>query len=148
MPSLLLASTSPYRRELLARLRLPFELARPDADETPLAGETPVALVQRLAAAKATAVARLHPGAWVLGSDQTAEFEGAALGKPGTREQAIAQLSAMSGREVAFHTGVYLGNTAQSGHRALDTTLVRFRRLGVAEIERYVDAMGTIAKKG
>lgn len=140
MPSLLLASTSPYRRELLARLRLPFELARPDTDETPLAGETPMALVQRLAAAKATAVARLHPGAWVLGSDQTAEFEGAALGKPGTREQAIAQLSTMSGREVAFHTGVCLANTAQNGHRALDTTLVRFRRLDTAEIERYVDA--------
>ncbi|MEO5565091.1 MAG: Maf family nucleotide pyrophosphatase [Luteimonas sp.] len=140
MPRLLLASTSPYRRELLARLRLPFELAHPDTDETALAGESPTAMVQRLAAAKAAGVARLHPGAWVLGSDQVAEFEGAALGKPGTRERAMAQLLAMSGHEVAFHTGVCLAHSAQTGFQALDTTLVRFRRLDAAVVARYVDA--------
>ena len=140
MPTLVLASTSPYRRELLARLRLAFELARPETDETPLPGETPVGLVQRLAAAKAAAVARQFPGAWVLGSDQVAEFEGAAVGKPGTRERAMAQLAAMSGREVAFHTGVCLANSAGTEHRALDTTVVRFRRLDAGEIGRYVDA--------
>ena len=90
---LVLASTSRYRRELLGRLRLPFDVARPDTDETPLAGEAPAALAARLAEAKAAAVARLAPGAWVLGSDQVAELDGAPLGKPGGREAAIAQLA-------------------------------------------------------
>lgn len=139
-PSLVLASTSRYRRELLGRLRLPFELASPATDETPLPGEAPSLLVQRLAAAKAAAVAGLFPGAWVLGSDQVAEFDGAALGKPGSREAAIAQLAAMSGREVAFHTGVCLANAEGIRHAALDTTVVRFRRLDADEIGRYVDA--------
>src|SRR5690606_10502037 len=98
MPQLVLASTSPYRRELLARLRLPFDVARPLVDETPRPGEAPVALAGRLAAAKAAAVAAGLPGAWVLGSDQVAELAGMALGKPGGREQAIAQLQGMRGR--------------------------------------------------
>jgi septum formation protein len=142
---LVLASTSRYRRELLERLRLPFDVARPDTDETPLAGEAPAALAARLAEAKAAAVARLAPGAWVLGSDQVAELDGAPLGKPGGREAAIAQLAAMSGRTIAFHTGVCLVRDGPAGNgaaplSAADITRVRFRRLERAEIARYVDA--------
>ena len=137
-PGLVLASTSPYRRELLARLRLPFETARPEVDETARPGESPEALALRLAAAKAAAVAASHPDARVIGSDQVADFDGTALGKAGGREAAIAQLTAMSGRAVAFRTAVALasGGTITT---ALDTTLVRFRRLDRGEIERYVD---------
>lgn len=140
MPRLVLASTSPYRRELLARLRLPFEVARPGTDETPRPGEAPAALAQRLAAAKSAAVAKQFPGAWVLGSDQVAELDGAPLGKPGSRERAIAQLAAMSGREIAFRTAVCLADAGGRSHSTLDTTLVRFRVLGADEIARYVDA--------
>ncbi len=137
-PGLVLASTSPYRRELLARLRLPFETARPEVDEAALPGESPEALALRLAAAKAAAVAASYPDARVIGSDQVADFDGTALGKPGDREAAITQLTAMSGRAVAFRTAVALasGGTVTT---ALDTTLVRFRRLDRDEIERYVD---------
>ena len=140
MTLLVLASTSAYRRELLERLRLPFDIARPECDETPLPGESPVAMVQRLAQAKAVSVASQHPDAWVLGSDQVAEFDGAPLGKPGGRDQAIAQLTAMSGREVAFRTAVCLVRSAGTRYAALDTTLARFRRLDAGEIARYVDA--------
>jgi septum formation protein len=140
MTRLVLASTSPYRRELLARLRLPFEVARPDTDETPLPAETPADLAQRLAAAKAIAVAGRFPGAWVLGSDQVAEVDGTPLGKPGGREAAIAQLAAMSGREVAFRTAICLADAEGNCHTALDTTRVRFRVLEAGEIARYVDA--------
>lgn len=137
---LVLASTSRYRRELLGRLRLPFEVARPEADETPRPGEAPAALAARLAEAKAAAVAALEPGAWVLGSDQVAELDGTPLGKPGGREAAIAQLAAMSGRTVAFHTGVCLLRAGAAPMAAADTTRVRFRELARDEIERYVDA--------
>jgi septum formation protein len=143
---LVLASTSRYRRELLGRLRLPFDVARPETDETPLPGEAPPALAARLAEAKAAAVARLAPDAWVLGSDQVAELDGAPLGKPGGREAAIAQLASMSGRTIAFHTGVCLirGGSARDDASAPlsahDVTRVRFRRLDPAEIARYVDA--------
>lgn len=142
---LVLASTSRYRRELLERLRLPFDVARPEVDETPFPGEAPAALAARLAEAKAAAIARLDPSAWVLGSDQVAELDDRPLGKPGGREAAIAQLSAMSGRTVAFHTGVCLlrGERLREGTASLaaaDLTRVRFRRLGAAEIARYVDA--------
>ena len=140
MPRLVLASTSPYRRELLARLRLSFEVARPDTDEASLPGEAPAALAQRLAAAKATEVSKQFPDAWVLGSDQVAELDGTPLGKPGGRERAIAQLGAMSGREVAFRTAVCLAAAGARRHSALDTTLVRFRVLDAGEIARYVDA--------
>lgn len=140
MPRLILASTSSYRRELLARLRLPFDIVRPDADETALPGETPLALVQRLAEAKAAAVAALHPQAWVIGSDQVAELDGQTLGKPGGREAAIAQLTAMSGRAVRFRTGVCLSRAGTASRGALDTTTVRFRALDADEIARYVDA--------
>lgn len=140
MPRLVLASTSPYRRELLARLRLPFEAARPDVDESPLSGEAPAALAIRLAEAKAAAVARGHGDAWVIGSDQVAELGGAPLGKPGSHERACAQLAAMAGQAVRFHTAVCLAHGDGRRLQALDTTTVRFRVLSGEEIARYVEA--------
>lgn len=136
---LVLASTSRYRRELLARLGVRFETVRPEVDETPLEGEAPEALALRLAAAKALAVAAQRPGAWVIGSDQVADFDGGPLGKPGDRATAIAQLEAMSGRAVAFRTAVAVAADGAVA-TALDTTLVRFRRLDRDVIERYLDA--------
>jgi septum formation protein len=140
MARLILASTSAYRRELLSRLRLPFETARPEVDETPLRDETPPALAQRLAMAKAGVVARREAGALVIGSDQVAELDGQSLGKPGSRDGAIAQLGAMSGREVQFRTAVCVQREGDAPRVAVDTTTVRFRPLSLAEIERYVDA--------
>jgi septum formation protein len=139
MPALVLASTSIYRRELLARLRLEFDVARPDADETPLPGETPKSLATRLAAAKAAAIAGTRPGDWVIGSDQVADLDGRALGKSGGREQAIAQLQAMSGKPVVFRTAVCVMRDAQA-FAEMDETVVRFRQLSETEIGRYVDA--------
>lgn len=141
MPRLILASTSRYRRELLERLRLPFDVARPDVDETALAGESPRELSIRLAEAKARAVAELQADdAWALGSDQVAEVEGRALGKPGGREAAIAQLRAMSGRVVRFHTALCLAHVDGRSIAGIDLTDVHFRALADGEIERYVDA--------
>ena len=138
-PALVLASTSRYRRELLDRLRLSFEVARPDVDESPLPAETPETLAVRLAEAKARAIATTRPEAWVIGSDQVADLDGVPLGKAGTRERAVEQLLAMSGRPVAFRTAVCVvrGDVSLS---ALDTTVVRFRTLSAVEVERYVDA--------
>jgi septum formation protein len=141
MPRLVLASTSRYRRELLERLRLPFDVARPEVDETPLPGEAPHALAVRLAEAKAMAVAVRHgDDAWALGSDQVAEVEGRALGKPGGREAAIAQLRSMSGRVVRFHTALCLAHADGRAFAGVDLTDVHVRALADAEIERYVDA--------
>ncbi len=145
MPSLILASTSPYRAELLARLRLPFDVARPETDETPRQGESPTALAQRLALAKAEAItasgqAGSRPAAWVIGSDQVAEVDGIALGKPGHRQAAMAQLATMSGRVIAFRTAVCLAHPDGQRLSALDTTMVHVRKLDAAEIARYVDA--------
>jgi septum formation protein len=136
---LLLASTSPYRRELLARLRLPFECLPPVVDESPRPGEAPAALALRLATEKAGEVHARQPAAWVLGSDQVADLEGRILGKPGSIEAARAQLRAMSGRAVGFHTGLCL---AGPGFRetAIDTTRVRLRALAEDEIARYLQA--------
>lgn len=140
MPRLILASTSPYRRELLGRLGLPFETARPEVDETPRTDEPPAALAERLATAKALAVASAHPGAWVLGSDQVAELAGAPLGKPGNPARARTQLSHMSGQPVPFRTAVCLARTDGGHATVLDTTTVHFRRLSADEIARYLDA--------
>lgn len=140
MPRLLLASTSPYRRELLSRLRLRFEVARPDVDETPRDGELPAAVAARLARAKALAIAMHEQDAWAIGSDQVATFDGRPLGKPGGRDAAVAQLAAMSGRAVIFHTAVALAHGDGRILAASDTTTVRFRTLGNDEIARYVDA--------
>lgn len=138
-PALVLASTSRYRRELLARLRLAFDCAGPDIDETPGADEAPAALAMRLARAKAGAVAAARPGACVIGSDQVAELDGQPLGKPGGRDAAIAQLVAMSARDVVFHTAVAVAAHG-AVHAEIDTTRVRLRRLDAAAIARYVDA--------
>ncbi|WP_449447614.1 Maf family protein [Thermomonas brevis] len=141
MPRLVLASTSRYRRDLLERLRLPFDVARPEVDETALPGETPQALAVRLAEAKARAVARsLDAEGWALGSDQVADLAGRALGKPGGREAAIAQLRSMAGATVQFHTALCLAHADGRALAAIDRTEVRFRALSEAEIARYVDA--------
>ena len=136
---LLLASTSPYRRELLQRLRLPFECLSPGVEETPLPGEAPAALALRLTMAKAAAVHARQPEAWVIGSDQVADLDGRVLGKPGDFETASAQLRAMSGREVAFHTALCVAGPGFREH-AVDTTRVRLRELDDDEIARYLRA--------
>ena len=138
-PALVLGSTSVYRRELLSRLRLPFTVEPPHVDETPLAGETPAALARRLAAAKAAAVARRHPDAVVIGSDQVADLDGEPLGKPGNHANALAQLRRMSGRTVVFQTAITVLCEA-SGFAQHDLAPVRvvFRQLGDDEIEHYL----------
>jgi septum formation protein len=130
-----------YRAELLERLRLPFTKARPEVDETPLPNEAPSALAQRLALAKAQAVASVNPSALVIGSDQVADLNGQPLGKPGNFERAVAQLTAMSGQLVIFHTAVALV-CHESGFSQQETAVVRvrFRDLSLKEIERYVRA--------
>ncbi len=142
LASVVLASTSRYRRELLARLVPEFRIVAPEVDETPRAGETPATLASRLAEAKARAVAARYPNALVIGSDQVAELYGRAIGKPGTRDAAIAQLTASSGRTVFFHTAICVADTRASPprlHAAADRTAVVFRRLAADEIARYVD---------
>lgn len=139
MPALILASTSRYRQELLARLRLPFETVAPEVDETALLGEAPAALAERLALAKARAVAAKHPGAVVIGSDQVADLDGDAIGKPGTHERAVEQLQRMSGRQVIFQTAVAI---VAPGLAAIERAevRVRFRELSDAAIEAYLRA--------
>lgn len=140
MPHLILASTSPYRRDLLARLQIPFEAVAPEADESPLAGESPAATAERLAVAKAQAVAGRYPDALIIGSDQVAHLGDTCFGKPGTRDKATAQLRTMSGHTVVFHTGLCLLNAATGRiHLRGIPTEVRFRELSDAEIARYLD---------
>jgi septum formation protein len=136
---LVLGSTSRYRRELLSRLGLPFEVASPEVDETPLPGETPQALACRLALAKAHAVSAQHPCAVVIGSDQVADLHGESLGKPGTHARATAQLQRMRGQTVIFQTAVAVV-CKESGFEqsALAPVEVVFRDLSDAEIERYL----------
>ncbi|MBI5920141.1 MAG: septum formation inhibitor Maf [Betaproteobacteria bacterium] len=137
---LILASTSAFRRELLARLQLPFEVAAPSADETALPSETPAATAERLAISKARAVATKFPEALIIGSDQVAYSGKQRFGKPGNRSNAIAQLRSMRGKEVIFHTGLCLLNTATGGQQTCGVpTAVRFRELSDSEIERYLD---------
>lgn len=141
MPPLILASTSVYRRELLSRLKLPFDVAAPGVEETPLAGETPPDLALRLALAKAEAVARLRPDAVIIGSDQVADLDGASIGKPHVHERAVAQLRAMSGRTVVFQTAVAVMRPQTGFARALLAPVrVRFRALDDEHIERYLRA--------
>ncbi len=138
---LILGSTSRYRRELLARLQIPFEVASPDVDETPQAGETPAELALRLALAKARAVAANFPQAVVIGSDQVADLNGLPLGKPGNHERAVAQLRQMRGQTVIFQTAVAVV-CAQSGFEQVELAAVsvKFRALGDDEIENYLQA--------
>lgn len=138
---LILASTSRYRRELLERLRLPFEVHAPDVDEAPQPGELPAALASRLALAKAWAVARQFPEAVVIGSDQVADLDGTPVGKPGTHERAVAQLQSMSGRAVVFQTAVAVVHAAgEFAEQSLAPVRVQFRDLSTAEIEHYLHA--------
>ena len=136
---LILGSSSRYRRELLERLRLPFTVQSPDLDESALPSEAPAALAQRLALAKAHAVAALHPDAVVIGSDQVADLDGEPIGKPGTHERAVAQLRRMRGRAVVFQTAVAVVCHA-TGYvgTAFAPVTVRFRALTDAEIEHYL----------
>ncbi|CDS50205.1 FIG146278: Maf/YceF/YhdE family protein [Polaromonas sp. CG9_12] len=138
---LVLGSTSPYRRELLQRLQIPFEVAAPEVDETPLPHEAPDALAKRLALAKASAVARNFPQAVVIGSDQVADLNGLALGKPGSHERAVVQLRQMRGQTVIFQTAVAVV-CLESGfaQTALAAVRVKFRDLNDAEIENYLRA--------
>ncbi|UCV01777.1 Maf family nucleotide pyrophosphatase [Dechloromonas denitrificans] len=138
-PKLILASTSPYRRELLGRLGLPFEVANPQTDESPLAGETPEAMALRLSEAKARAVAEAYPDALIIGSDQVATVDGEIYGKPGTHERAVEQLRALSGKTVNFFTGLCLFNS-RTGEADVHgvPTLVTFRQLRDTEIENYL----------
>ncbi len=138
--TLILASSSRYRGELLARFRLPFTQQSPDVDETPLPGESAQPLTSRLAFAKAQAVAALAPEAWVIGSDQVASCGGRLLGKPLTRENAIEQLQFLSGQYAAFVTAVALVQQGGATYRDFDTTVVKFRKLSKTEILRYVEA--------
>jgi len=140
-PALILGSTSRYRCELLSRLKLPFTVQAPDVDEAPLAGETPAALATRLALAKACAIAAQHPEAVVIGSDQVADLDGQAIGKPGTHERATEQLRAMRGRSAVFQTAVAVVRRSIGYERVLVAPVtVRFRPLGDAEIEHYLRA--------
>ena len=138
---LILASTSVYRRELLQRLRLPFQSESPEVDETPLAGELPGPLARRLALAKARAVATRFPGANVIGSDQVADLQDVPLGKPGNHARAVAQLQKMRGQTIIFHTAVAVV-CLESGYcaEAMAEVRVRFRDLSDAEIESYLQA--------
>jgi septum formation protein len=143
-PSLILASTSAYRRELLARLRLPFSCLVPGVDETRRAGERPLALAVRLARAKAFAVALQYPDAWVVGSDQIAVRVDSCLGelilgKPGTEALCIEQLRGCSGQSLSFVTAVaVVRHNGHSAHEFVDTTQVTFRELDDGTIARYV----------
>lgn len=137
--SIVLASTSPFRKELLSRLGLPFETANPKVDETALIGEVPEATALRLSEAKARAVATDYPEALIIGSDQVAYLDNRTFGKPGTHENAVAQLRAMRGRTVNFFTGLCLLN-ARTGraHTRGVSTFVTFRNLTDAEIDCYL----------
>jgi septum formation protein len=139
--SVVLGSTSRYRRELLERLRIPFAVSAPNVDETPRPGEAPKALAQRLALAKARAVAAFHPDAVVIGSDQVADLAGQPLGKPGEHARAVAQLRQMRGQTVIFQTALAVVCLA-SGFEQVDLAEVRvvFRDLSDDEIEAYLQA--------
>lgn len=136
---LVLASTSPYRRQLLERFGKRFTVAAPDVDESPLPGETPIDLAARLARDKAEVVARRNPQSIVIGSDQVAVFGQEIFGKPGNPERCIEQLKAVSGKRLVFNTAVHViqsDSGSNEGH--LDITIVHFRKLSDDEIERYV----------
>ncbi|QWD95641.1 septum formation protein Maf [Polynucleobacter sp. MG-Unter2-18] len=136
---LILASTSVYRLELLERLRIPFDVISPKVDETPLPGENTLALALRLAKAKAAAVAKDHPAAWVIGSDQVADLCGAAIGKPGNFERAMAQLQLMRGATVTFQTALCLMHGSEETTINVPTE-VTFRKLADDVLEAYLHA--------
>ena len=138
-PPLILGSSSPYRRDLLARLRMPFDVAVPDIDETPLAGEAPEVTALRLSRSKAEAIAARHPGALVIGSDQVCTLDGAQIGKPGSHEKALVQLQQMRGRTVTFHSALCLLDSRTGEARLADVqTRATFRDLSDAELDAYL----------
>jgi septum formation protein len=140
IPTLVLASSSRYRADLLGRLGLPFETEAPGVDESPRDGESPRGQALRLAKAKAEAVALRYPESWVIGSDQVADLGGRILGKPGDAARCRAQLGAESGNVVEFHTAaVLMRHEPRFAFEHVDRTAVRFRRLTAAEIARYVE---------
>ena len=139
--TLVLASTSRYRRELLERLKLPFQTVSPGVDETPLSGESPAVTAGRLALAKAQAAQARYPRALIIGSDQVAFCDGVRLDKPGDHAGALEQLRHSSGKSVSFITAIALVNTANGRTQTrLVPTEVRFRKIGDLEIERYLHA--------
>lgn len=138
-PALILGSSSPYRRELLSRLRIPFEVATPDIDETPLAGERPDATALRLSRLKAEAIAARHPGALVIGSDQVCTLDDMQIGKPGSHDKALAQLQQMRGRTVTFHSALCLLDSRSGEAQLADVrTHATFRNLSDAELDAYL----------
>jgi len=140
-PKIVLGSTSPFRRTLLEKLRIDFEVDSPDIDERQQTGESPEALVMRLATEKAQGVAERHPEALVIGSDQVACIGSQILGKPGNRENAIKQLAMASGNKVTFFTGLCLLNSASGNSQVIcEPFTVYFRKLSLQQIERYLDA--------
>lgn len=140
-PRLILASSSRYRRELLERLRVPFDVIAPNIDETPLGGESPETTAVRLSIAKARAAAVQAPGALVIGSDQVATFDGQQIGKPGSHENAFEQLRAMRGRSVEFHSALCLFDSRSGDVQSDDiVTRVQFRNVSDAEIDAYLRA--------
>ena len=152
---IVLASSSRYRRQLLERFGIPFDVARPDVDETPKPGEAARDLVTRLADAKARAAGAHRPGCIVIASDQVAVEGERILGKPGTEERAVALLASLSGRTVTFLTSLLVWNTdTGTRHQHVDETHVRFRHLDAPEIEHYVaserplDCAGAIKSEG
>ncbi len=143
MVQLVLASTSPYRRQLLARLGLPFDQAKPMVDETPLPGESPLVLSLRLAKAKAMALAQQYPQAWLIGSDQVAVCKGRLMGKPGTPQAALSQLQWQRGSVTSFHTAVCLfrADTGESQIQIVSTDVhwLAESELSDAQLQRYID---------
>jgi len=154
-PPMILASSSPYRQELLKKLRLTFTCHSPNIDETPLAGESIEQTVLRLSNAKAKAVALRHPDHIIIASDQSASLNGKALGKPGQKDKAFEQLQQQSGQTITFYTGLVVYNpTNQQYLQACDQTHVKFRQLDNATIERYIaieqpfDCAGSFKSEG
>jgi septum formation protein len=136
-PTLILASSSPYRQQLLQRLGMPFVAIAPNLDESPQPGESPKNITLRLAKAKAQAIASLHPKAWVIGSDQSADLNGHAIGKPGTHAAALAQLKQMQGQIVVFHTSLCLIGQGFCETTHVPTT-VQFRNLPEQVLDQYL----------
>ncbi len=140
MARIILASSSPYRQQLLHKLGLDFQSCRPDIDETPRPDESATALVQRLAEQKAHAIAARYPQGLIIGSDQVCVNQGQILGKPGSRERARAQLLAASGQRITFYTGLAVFDAASDRlHSMVEPFSVMFRNLSEAQIDRYLD---------
>lgn len=140
MLSLVLASTSPYRKQLLEKLALPFVQAAPDIDESSHDQESASTLVERLAREKAFALAENHPNSLIIGSDQVATFDGRIIGKPHTKDNAQKQLNAFSGQKITFYTGLAIHNTATGETKSLvEPFEVHFRKLSDRQIERYIE---------